>query len=219
MTLKYLNILWASGPLNASHNSRLRRRLDLKLRCKFTRCATATRRRFLAILAICITIVASSKFLVEDHKSVSGSDKYSVGAFDEYSAVQPSSETTRLRSSGPVANSDASEAKKSYSPNPRLPPERFNAALAAGLIDPSRIEFVKPIVWALRPAGGRAIPLRGPEVSVQNPDRGMESGTPRVTVAVVTPTAPTAANPTDAVSSLAGQGTKSSPHRQDNLPK
>jgi hypothetical protein len=179
------------------------RRLIPILRCNCPRCATATRRWFLAIIAICVTIAASWELLVEEHESVPGGDEFVVGprarplsaGFNEYSALDQPSETARLRTAGSVAASGASEAKNEL-PKPRLSSELFNAALAAGLIDPSRTGLLGPLVPTMSPTRELAVSLNGPGVSIQNPDRGMESGGPLVTVAVATLTASDAANPT-----------------------
>jgi hypothetical protein len=182
------------------------RRLFPILRCKCASCVGVRRRRFFVILAVCIAIVGSWKLLVEEHKSVSASDdQYSVdagevisrGGFNESSAVDTASETSR-RPPSPVANSDSSK--------PRVSRELFNAELAAGLIDPLRTEIIEPAVPALSPAQERAISLSDPAVNIQNPARGKESATPLVNVAAAKPAKLTAANPTkpiDAVSPLA----------------
>jgi hypothetical protein len=79
-------------------------------------------------------------------------------------SVDLASEAAERRTSGPVTNSDAPEAK-SYLSKPGLSRERFNAALAAGLIDPPRFGFVEnsfPVSLGTE----RAISLRGPGVSI-----------------------------------------------------
>src|SRR5271170_4006022 len=110
------------------------------LRCRCTRCALERRDRFLLILLICTALAASSKLLVEEHayflaahasSSNHDSGKMAHGEF-ELSAGDRSPETICLRAPGPFAKSYPSL------PDPCLSRERFNAALAAGLIDPSR---------------------------------------------------------------------------------
>jgi hypothetical protein len=166
---------------------------------------------FPAILAICITVAAGWKLLLEVNNAASFDHEHRFSAQQETSIagfnvlpVDHAPEAAELRASGPVANSDAPQAK-SYLSKPGLSRERFNAALAAGLIDPSRFGLVENS-FPMSPGTERAISLSGPGVSIQNPGLGMESGAPLVTVAVAMSTASAAANPTkpiDPVSSLA----------------
>jgi hypothetical protein len=178
------------------------------------------------ILTVCIAIAGSWKLLVEDHQSARGADEYldgaieakSSGGFKENSFVDQSSVTARLRTYSPAANSDVSEARRDL-PNQGLSRERFNAALAAGLIDPSRIEFVEPVVPALSPTRERATSQSGPMVTIQNPARGKESGAPPMNVAVAKPATSTTTNqtkPIDVVSPQAPATDKivSAPTRQ-----
>jgi hypothetical protein len=224
---EYFNYAFLLGSVrsDASRNCFVMRRLAPILRCIGTRCATATRRWFLATLAICIAIAASWKLLVEEHRSPHPSEEYSAGPreesssadLNEYFAADQSPDTAGLRPSGSFANLDQAE-DRGYLPNSRLAPERFNAALAAGLIDPPGIAFTKPIVPALSPAAERAVFVRSPEVTFPNPPRAMESTAPLVTAAGAT-TASAAANPTkpiDSVSSnlLAMDKIASAPPRQ-----
>ena len=202
--------LRASERLNASHNLSLMRRLGPILRCKCARCITVTRTLLPSILAICITIAAGWKLLLEVHNAASFDDQHRFSAHQEASVpgfnvapVDQAPEAAELRAPGPVGNSDAPQAK-SYLSKPGLSRERFNAALAAGLIDPSRFGLVENS-FPVSPGRERAISLSGPGVSIQNPGLGMESGAPLVTVAVAMSTASAAANPTkpiDPVSSL-----------------
>lgn len=199
---------WALDRSDASRNSRVMRRLVPILRRKCARCAAATPRGFLTILVICIAIAASWKLLIEEHKSLHLSDEYSAGAredsstanFDEYSAADQAPDTARLHPSGSFANSDRAEAS-GYLPNSRLSRERINAALAAGLIDPSGIAFEKPIVPTLSPAREPAVFLSSPEVTIQNPPRAMESTAPPLAAAGAT-TASATANPTNSIDSV-----------------
>jgi hypothetical protein len=183
------------------------RKLSPILRCKCASCVGVRRRWFFVILAVCIAIVGSWKILVEEHKSVSaGDDQYSVdagvvisrGGFNESSVVDTASEISRLCPPMSVANSDSSK--------PRVSRELFNAELAAGLIDPSRIGIIEPAAPAPSPAQERAVSLSGPAVNIQNPARGKESAIPLVNVAAAKPAKSAADNPTkpmDAVSPLA----------------
>jgi hypothetical protein len=147
--------------------------------------------------------VGSWSLLVEDNQSVRGGDEYLDGAVEaklsggikENSAVDQSSETARLHLYGPVANSGVSERKSDF-PNQGLSRERFNAALAAGLVDPSRIEFAEPIVPAVSPAREPAVSQSGPAVTIDYPAQGKESGTPPMNVAVAAPATPTTADQT-----------------------
>jgi hypothetical protein len=220
------------------------RRLEPILRCKCTRCTAATRTLFLVILAICISIAASWKLLLEVHNAASFDDEHrfsahqekSIAGFNDLSADQ-APETAELLASGPVANSEA-PGGKSYLSKPGLSRERFNAALAAGLIDPSRFGFVEnsfPVSLGTE----RVISLSGPGVSIRNPGFGLESDAPLVTVATAMSTASAAANPTkpiDPVSSLALAIDKIAPatprqsagpvdktpvpnHRKDSIPR
>jgi hypothetical protein len=180
------------------------------LRCRCTHCITAIRTLFPAILAVCITIAASWKLLLEVNNAASFDDQHRFSAHHETSlsgfndlSVDQAPELAELRASGPVANSDAPEAKN-YSPNPGLSRERYNAALAAGLIDPSRFGLLEnSFPGSLETE--RSISLSGPGVSFPNSHLGMESGAPLVTGAVAMSTSSATANPTkpiDPVSSL-----------------
>ena len=91
-----------------------------------------------------------SKLLVDEHNYFRASNpssnrvsgKIAHGEF-EFSAGDRSPETIGLRTSSSVANTYPPQAKPSL-PDPCLSRERFNAALAAGLMDPSRIELADP---------------------------------------------------------------------------
>jgi hypothetical protein len=116
------------------------------LRCKCIRCATQRRKRFFDFLFICIALAVGSKLLVEEHhsyfraaatsSSIPVAGKIAHGEF-EFSAGDRLPETI---ASSSLANSYRSAAKTPLAV-PRVSRERFNAALAAGLIDPSRIEL------------------------------------------------------------------------------
>jgi hypothetical protein len=182
------------------------------LRCKCPRCITVTGVRILAIFIVCTTVAASWYLLIEDHKSVPVYDPYLVGLREQpsnsgsnesFTVLESSSENGNLRPSPLGANSAASTNSV---PNPGLSRSGFNAALAAGLIDPSRIEFANPYIPPLSPSRERAVSLIGPGMSFQNPAPEMESGVPLVTDAVEVRMGSPAANPTkpiDTVSSLA----------------
>jgi hypothetical protein len=180
------------------------------LRCKCRRCITATGVRILAIFVVCTTVAASWYLLFEHHKSVPVYDPYLVGlraqpsssgSNESFTVLESSSENGNLRPSALGANSGASTNSV---PDPGLSRSGFNAALAAGLVDPSRIEF-DPFIPALSPSRERAVSLSGPGMSFQNPVPEMESGVPLVTDAVEARMVSPAANPTkpiDTVSSL-----------------
>ena len=140
------------------------RRFFPVLRCRCIRCAAARRRWLFVIIALGVAIVASWRLLVPDHRTVPGGDENlpdalaetSRGSFDTSSAEEQSAEAARIKASNSAADADATSAKSNLK-NPRLSRELVNAALAAGLIDPSRIEFVEPINPAPSPALDHAI--------------------------------------------------------------
>jgi hypothetical protein len=199
---------WASEHSNASHPFARMRPQVPRSRCKYPRCTTATGRWIFAFLVICIAIAISWTLLLEDYKSVHRNDEYSIAAreetsrarFNGFAFIDQSSEYLSHRTPGPVANASDS---KSDSLNPRLSSSGFNAALAAGLVDPSRIEFAEPVIPGLYPAREQTISLHGPGVSFQNPAPAMESGAPLVTATPVTSATANPIEPSDAISSLA----------------
>jgi hypothetical protein len=109
----------ASEQSNASHPLACMSRQVPSLRCNYSRCATASGRWILSILAICITTAASWIVLVEDHKPVRANDESLNGFHDEKSragrseflANEQSSESLRSRASRAGANSVPSDLK------------------------------------------------------------------------------------------------------------
>jgi hypothetical protein len=165
------------------------------LRCRCTRCALDRRDRFLLILLICTALAASSKLLVEEHayflaahapSSNRDSGKMAHREF-ELSAGDRSPETIGLRASRPFAKSYPSL------PDPCLSRERFNAALAAGLIDPSRIELAEPNVPRLSLTRQRSLPQTWTPVMLPMIAQGTELQAP--SAKSLAPMAPIPCNP------------------------
>jgi hypothetical protein len=185
------------------------RRLFPILRCKCARCVAARRRRFFTILAFCIAIVGSWKLLVEEHKPVPGSDQYLPDAIEETSSfgfngsynVEQSPERAGFRIPSYATNAGASDTT-SYLGSPRLSPERMNAALAAGLIDPAGIEPVAPVVLAPS-AQEQALTSSVPAINIPNTTLEKESMPQVKNVAATGSVTPPAANPTGNASLLA----------------
>ncbi|MBV9299222.1 MAG: hypothetical protein JO066_09615 [Verrucomicrobia bacterium] len=166
--------------------------------------AATTCRRVLAILAVWIAIPAGWKLLLEDYEYVSRPNaplaaargEQSETGFDESSGAEHSQEVGWPRSSsGQLANPHGSEAQNE-SANPRIAIERFNAALAAGLIDPPKIDLVEPLAEALTPDRRPVISLTGPVSDVQNRAGGIDRGARLVAVAVPRPPACSGSNAT-----------------------
>jgi hypothetical protein len=159
------------------------------------------------VLAVCITVAATWKLLLFDHRFVPAGRDYFPKARAEANEFPPfdqSSENTELRLFNPIPNSGLVE-KKGHPPYQRLNRERFNAALAAGLIDPSGID-ADPIVPGFNRTAEHWLTLSSPGVSMQNPPRGLDSGGPLVTASAERSTDSAAANPTkpvDAISTIA----------------
>jgi hypothetical protein len=167
------------------------------LRCRCTRCALERRDRVLLILLICTALAASSKLLVEEqayflaaHASSSNHDsgKMVHGEF-ELSAGDRSPETIGLRASRPFAKSYPSL------PDPCLSRERFNAALAAGLIDPSRIELAEPDVPKLSLARQRSLSQTWTPVMLPMIAQGTELQATSAKSTTLAPMASTPCNP------------------------
>jgi hypothetical protein len=177
------------------------------LRCKCLRCRVATRRGFLLGLAFCLTVAATWKLLLFDHRFAPTSRDYFPeirAEANEFPPFDQSSENTGLRLPNPVLDSGPRE-KKGQPPYQRLNRERFNAALAAGLIDRSKIEIETPSVPGLNPSAEHWLTLNSPGVSMQNPPAGLDSGPP-VTASADQSADSAAANPTkpiDATSTMA----------------
>ena len=158
--------------------------------------------RLLLILTICIAVAASWIFLLADQKPVPASavnpgskrQEMSNLIFSGRSTADLSAEAAGSGRPGPLVLRDPFET--SLLSNTRIAPERFNAALAAGLIDSSGIVSLNPLVPAVSAATERSISLVGPGVSVQNPIRDMESGAPLASVVIPPRTVSAATNPT-----------------------
>ena len=134
------------------------------LRCRCARCVIERRDRFFVILLVCTAFATISKLLVDEHAYFRTVDltssnrvagKIAHGGF-QFSPGDRSPETAGLSTSSSFVNSYPSEAKPSL-PDSCLSRERFNAALAAGLIDPSRIELAEPAGPQLNLAKERAL--------------------------------------------------------------
>jgi hypothetical protein len=166
----------------------------------------------LAIIAVCIAISAGWKLFLEDYEFVSSTHESLVGVREEqsngvegYSDADPSPEVGCPPLSSQLANPHVSEAHKA-SPNPRLSTERFNAALAAGLIDPPKIDFTNPLVETLTAKRQPVILLSDPIPATQNGAGCVESGVPLVAVASATlPASATDQTKASAAASLVGQ--------------
>jgi hypothetical protein len=146
------------------------------------------------ILLVCTALATISKLLVDEHayfratdltSSNSVSEKIAHGGF-QYSAGDRSPENAGPGTSSSFVNSYSSEAKHSLLDS-CLSRERFNAALAAGLIDPSRIELEEPANPQLNLANERAlsrtwtpvmIPVNAQRVQLQAPPVKIETGAP-----------------------------------------
>jgi hypothetical protein len=146
------------------------------------------------ILLVCTALATISKLLVDEHayfratdltSSNSVSQKIAHGGF-QYSAGDRSPENAGPGTSSSFVNSYSSEAKHSLLDS-CLSRERFNAALAAGLIDPSRIELEEPANPQLNLANERAlsrtwtpvmIPVNAQRVQLQAPPVKIETGAP-----------------------------------------
>jgi hypothetical protein len=189
------------------------------LRCRCIRCAIQRRDWFFGILIICTALAASSKFLLDEHtyfraahpsSSNRVSGQIAHGEF-EFSASERSPETIGLRPSSSFTNSYPSEARPSL-PDPCLSRERFNAALAAGLIDPSRIELPESAVPQLRLAKERALFPTWTPVMIPMAARGKELQAPSVQFETAAPIASASApsNPTKTMEAIQRLGTQNS---------
>jgi hypothetical protein len=181
-------------------------RLFSILRCSSIRCAMGRRKRVITILFTCIAFAVSSKLLLEENiyfrasssaNSLSGNTAHREF---EYSAADRSPEAGS-RTSSSVANLESSEANH-YLPAPQLSRERFNAALAAGLIDPSRIQFTESTVPTLRPARERVMSQIGTPMIIPAPAQGKEFAAPFVKFAAAASTVSAPPNPTEAIHAL-----------------
>jgi hypothetical protein len=194
------------------------KRLDAKLfmgkppsilRCGCTRCAIERRDRFFLILLICTALAAGSKLLVQEHAyflaahpSSSSRDSAKIANGEvEFSADDRSPETIFLRTSRSFANSYPSEAKPSL-PDPCLSRERFNAALAAGLIDPSRIELAESADPKLSLTRERSLSQTWTPLMIPMIAQGTELQALAVKVATATPMTSAPSKTTEAIQRL-----------------
>jgi hypothetical protein len=189
------------------------RRLISILRCQCRRCA-AWRRRVLTALAICLAIAGNWKILRADHQSILGRGEGLTGAgktdssagFYDYSAADRSPAPGKLDSW--VLNSNAHVRK------PALSPERFNAALAAGLIDPSRIRILDPIIPNPSSPAEHPTSLTVSGMGTEHPADRTNSGGPLVIIPEASQTLAPATKPTrpsEAMSTLAPAADRSLP--------
>jgi hypothetical protein len=168
------------------------------------RCARCVRRdRVFVILLICTALTTISKLLVDEHTYFQAADltssnrvsgKIAHGEF-QFSSGDRSPETAGLSTSSSFVNSYPSEAKASL-PDPCLSRERFNAALAAGLIDPSRIELAEPAGPQLNLANERALSRTWTPVMIPLTAQGAELQAPSVKFEYAAPIASAPSNPT-----------------------
>jgi hypothetical protein len=184
------------------------------LRCRCARCVIERRNRVFVILLVCTALATISKLLVDEHSyfrdahsssSNRASGKIAHGGF-QFSAGERSPETAGLRTSSSFANSYPSEAKPTL-PDPCLSRERFNAALAAGLIDPSRIELAEPAGPQLSPAKERALSQTWTPVMIPMTAQGTELQAPSVKSETAAPIASAPSNPTKTMEAIQRPGT------------
>jgi hypothetical protein len=173
------------------------------LRCKNARCVIERRDRFFVILLVCIALATISKLLVDGHAYFRAADltssnrvsgKIAHGGF-QFSAGDRSPETAGPSTSSSFVNSYSSEAKPSL-PDSCLSRERLNAALAAGLIDPSRIELAEPAGPQLNLAKERALSRTWAPVMIPMTAQGAELQAPSVQIETAAPIASALSNPT-----------------------
>jgi hypothetical protein len=186
------------------------------LRCRCARCVIERRDRCFVILLVCTALATISKLLVDEHAYFRAADlassnrvsgKIAQGGF-QFSASDRSPETTGLSTSSLFVNSYTSEAKSSL-PDSCLSRERFNAALAAGLIDPSRIELEEPADPQLNLANEHALSRTWTPVMIPMTARGAELQAPSVKFETGAPiaSAPSNPNPTKTMEAMQWLGT------------
>jgi hypothetical protein len=173
------------------------------LRWRCARCVTERRDQFFVILLICTALATISKLLVDEHTYFRAADLTSSnrvsgeiarGGF-QFSSGDRSPETAGPSTSSSFVNSYPSEAKASL-PDPCLSRERFNAALAAGLIDPSRIELAEPAGPQLNLVNERALSRTWTPVMIPMTAQGAELQAPSVKFENAAPIASAPSNPT-----------------------
>jgi hypothetical protein len=184
------------------------------LRCRCARCVIERRDRFFAILLVCTALATISKLLVDEHAYFRAADftssngvsgKIAHGGF-QFSAGDRSPETAGSSTSSSFVNSYSSEAKSSL-PDSCLSRERFNAALAAGLIDPSRIELAEPAGPQMNLAKERALSRTWAPVMIPIIAQGAELQAPSVKIETAAPIASALSNPTKTMEAIQWLGT------------
>lgn len=153
------------------------RRLSQIVRCRRPRCFAAKCRRFIALAFIGFVLVASWVPLIEDRKSSAGNKEHFADASGQRSHARLNEDFVVRQ---PHENPNSARANN-HLLNAGLSRERFNAALAAGLIDPSKIELkgdlnadgtsstAQPTVPASSLPRERLIVLSGPPTTGENP--------------------------------------------------
>lgn len=184
------------------------------LRCRCARCVIERRNRLFVILLVCTALATISKLLVDEHAYFRATDltssnrvsaKIAHGGF-QYSAGDPSPETTGPSTSSSFVNSYSSEAKP-FLPDSCLSRERFNAALAAGLIDPSRIKFAEPANPQLNLAKERALSRTWTPLMIPVNAQGVQLQAPPANIETAAPIASTLSNPTKTMEAIQWLGT------------
>jgi hypothetical protein len=184
------------------------------LRWRCARCVTERRDQFFVILLICTALATISKLLVDEHTYFRAADLTSSnrvsgeiarGGF-QFSSGDRSPETAGPSTSSSFVNSYPSEAKASL-PDPCLSRERFNAALAAGLIDPSRIELAEPAGPQLNLVNERPLSRTWTPVMIPMTAQGAELQAPSVKFENAAPIASAPSNPTKMMEAIQRLGT------------
>jgi hypothetical protein len=184
------------------------------LRCRCARCVIRRRDRFFVILLVCTALATISKLLVDEHAYFRAADftssngvsgKIAHGGF-QFSAGDRSPETAGSSTSSSFVNSYSSEAKSSL-PDSCLSRERFNAALAAGLIDPSRIELAEPAGPQMNLAKERALSRTWAPAMIPIIAQGAELQAPSVKIESAAPIASALSNPTKTMEAIQWLGT------------
>jgi hypothetical protein len=184
------------------------------LPCRCARCVIERRDRFFVILLVCTALATISKLLVDEHAYFRATDltssdrvsgKIANGGF-QFSASDRSPETTGLSTSISFVKSYPSGAKSSL-PDSCLSRERFNAALAAGLIDPSRIELAEPAGSQLNPAHERALSRTWTPMMIPMIAQGADLQAPPVKFETAAPIASAPSNPTKTMEAIQWLGT------------
>jgi hypothetical protein len=122
----------------------MRRILTLS-RCKCSRCIAARLLRLFALLGLSIAVVATARFLTIPPHAVFSNHVNIINATEE-APESPSREISLAEHSFPMIEPPNSRpfVVKSGLPDAIIPRELENAALAAGLVDPSKIDLTTP---------------------------------------------------------------------------